>query len=145
MKSSRQPFGTTGHMTAIVAYLATLIFFLAVDFVWLSYVATTYYRSQIGHLLADNFNIPAAVLFYAVYVIGVVYFAVLPALASGGVMKALMLGALFGFFCYATYDMTNLATLKGWPLQLSLVDMAWGTVLTATSAAFGAFIAGRFT
>lgn len=130
-------------MTFAVAYIATLVFFLAADFIWLGYVAFGWYRSQIGHLLADTVNFPAAVLFYAIYCIGIVYFAVMPALTAGGVFKAAMLGAMFGFFCYATYDMTNLATLKGWPLAMSLVDMAWGTVLTGASAAAGAYVAGR--
>ena len=131
-------------MTAIVAYIATLIVFVVVDIFWLGYVANTYYRSQIGHLLAENFNLPAVFAFYLVYTVGIVYFCVLPALATGGTAKALMLGAMFGFFCYATYDLTNLATLKNWSLPMSLVDMAWGAVLTGISAAVGAFFAGRF-
>jgi uncharacterized membrane protein len=131
-------------MTVIVAYIATLIVFVVVDIVWLGYVANSYYRSQIGHLMADTFNMPAVVAFYLIYAAGVVYFAVMPALAAGGTMKALMLGVMFGFFCYATYDLTNLATLKNWSLPMSLLDMAWGAILTGLSAAAGAYIASRF-
>jgi len=131
-------------MTVIVAYIATLIVFVVVDIVWLGYVANSYYRSQIGHLMADTFNMPAVFAFYLIYAAGVVYFAVMPALAAGGPMKALMLGLLFGFFCYATYDLTNLATLKNWSLPMSLLDMAWGAILTGLSAAAGAYIASRF-
>ncbi len=131
-------------MTVIVAYIATLIVFVVVDIVWLGYVANSYYRSQIGHLMADTFNMPAVIAFYLIYAAGVVYFAVMPALAAGGTMKALMLGLMFGFFCYATYDLTNLATLKNWSLPMSLLDMAWGAVLTGLSAAAGAYIASRF-
>ncbi|MBX9926433.1 MAG: DUF2177 family protein [Hyphomicrobiaceae bacterium] len=130
-------------MTAIVAYIATLIVFVVVDIIWLGYVANSYYRSQIGHLLAENFNLSAVFAFYLVYAVGIVYFCVMPALASGGAVKALMLGAMFGFFCYATYDLTNLATLKNWSLPMSLIDMAWGALLTGISAAVGAFFAGR--
>ncbi|MDZ4842041.1 MAG: DUF2177 family protein [Hyphomicrobium aestuarii] len=131
-------------MTVIVAYSATLIVFVVVDIIWLGYVANSYYRSQIGHLMADTFNVPAVIAFYLIYAAGVVYFAVMPALAAGGTMKALMLGLMFGFFCYATYDLTNLATLKNWSLPMSLLDMAWGAILTGLSAAAGAYIASRF-
>ena len=131
-------------MAMILTYLATLIAFAGIDFIWLGYIAQGFYKSQIGHLYADNVNLPAAVAFYLVYVLGLVLFAVQPAAASGGVMKALTLGATFGFFCYATYDLTNLATLKNWTLQLSLTDMAWGALLSGISAAIGAFAAGKF-
>jgi uncharacterized membrane protein len=132
-------------MTAtIVAYIATLIVFVVVDILWLGYIAREYYFSQIGHLLAPQFNLLAVFVFYLVYVVGIVIFAVLPALAAGGVMKALMMGALFGFFCYATYDLTNLATLKNWSLPMSLIDMAWGSFLTGVAAAVGTAAAQRF-
>lgn len=131
-------------MTSVVAYIATLVVFTVVDIVWLGYVANSYYRSQIGHLLAPSFNMTAVFAFYLIYVAGIVIFAVLPALASGGPTRALMLGAMFGLFCYATYDLTNLATLKDWSLPMSLVDMAWGAILTGLSAAAGAYVAERF-
>lgn len=131
-------------MIALVAYVATLVVFAAVDLVWLGYVAHSYYRAQIGHLLAPEFNIIAVVVFYLVYVAGIVIFAILPALASGGPGRALLLGGLLGFFCYATYDLTNLATLKGWSLPMSLVDIAWGALLTGISASIGTYVAGRF-
>ena len=130
-------------MPSIAVYLATLLVFTAVDFVWLGFVAHGYYRSQIGHLIADQVNLPAAAAFYLVYALGLLIFAVQPAVAAGGVPKALMLGAMFGLFCYATYDLTNLATLKNWSLPLSLIDMAWGAVLSGVAAAAGAWVAGR--
>ena len=130
-------------MPSIAVYLATLLVFTAVDFVWLGFVAHGYYRSQIGHLLAGDVNLPAAAAFYLIYALGLVIFAVQPAVAGGGVSKALMLGAMFGFFCYATYDLTNLATLKNWTLPVSLVDMAWGAVLSGIAAAVGAWVAGK--
>lgn len=131
-------------MALIVTYAATLLVFAGVDFLWLGYVAQGYYRSKIGHLFADQVNLPAAVAFYLVYVLGLMVFAVMPSVAAGGVMKGFLQGALFGLFCYATYDLTNLATLKNWSLPLSLVDMAWGALLSGVAAAAGTWVAGRF-
>ncbi len=124
----------------IVAYLATAVVFLAIDYVWLTRVALQFYRENLGDLLLANPRIGAAAAFYAVYVIGIVIFAVAPALRSGSALTALAFGALFGFFAYATYDMTNYATLKNWPLTVSVVDIIWGTALTGVSAWLGALI-----
>lgn len=131
-------------MTAVIAYIATFVVFVVVDIVWLGYIAFGYYRSQIGHLLAPEFNMPAAYAFYLIYVLGIVIFAVMPAVSAGSIVKALVTGLMFGFFCYATYDLTNLATLKGWSLPLSLIDMAWGSFVTGIAAAAGAAVALRF-
>lgn len=120
-----------------VAYAATAIVFCGLDFIWLGFVAKGYYQSQIGTLLLEKPNLPVAALFYALYIVGVLIFAVLPALDAGSWRKALLYGALFGFFAYATYDLTNLATLKGWSLRIALLDLAWGTVVTGVSAAAG--------
>ena len=126
--------------TLIVAYIATTIVFFAIDFVWLGYVAKDFYQNQIGDLLLDDFNAVVAVVFYLFYVIGIIIFAVNPALKSGSLGTALLYGALFGAFCYGTYDFTNLATLKGYTTTVALADLAWGTVLTATSAVAGTWI-----
>lgn len=131
-------------MRYVIAYVATAFVFLAIDFVWLGYVARDFYRGQLGPLMAEPINYGAAAGFYLIYVVGVVIFAIAPAMRSGAWTDAALYGALFGFFCYATYDMTNLATLKGWPLHMSLVDMAWGTVLTGISATSGYLVASRF-
>ncbi|MBI1384637.1 MAG: DUF2177 family protein [Rhizobiales bacterium] len=124
-------------MQSVTAYLATAAVFLAIDLIWLSAVATEFYRRQIGHLLAGEFNLPAAGIFYLFYVAGIVFFAVAPALAAGDWTTAAINGALFGFFCYATYDFTNLATLRDWPVAMVVVDVAWGTTLTGLSATLG--------
>jgi uncharacterized membrane protein len=129
-------------MSMLAVYLATFVVFVGVDFVWLGYVAQGYYRSQIGHLMADQFNLTAAGLFYLIYVLGIVLFAVQPAM--GNVGKAFVQGALFGFFCYATYDLTNMATLKNWTWPIAILDMAWGSFLTGVAAAAGAFVASKF-
>jgi len=130
-------------MTIAIAYVTTLVTFVVVDIVWLAVVAKSFYRNQLGGLLADQFDMRAALIFYVVYSAGIVIFAVTPALRSGVWTDAVLYGAMFGFFCYATYDLTNLATLKGWPLKLSLVDMAWGATLTAITALAGFAVASR--
>ena len=129
----------------LIAYIATTIVFFAIDFVWLGTVAKSFYRNQIGDLLLENFNTAVAVVFYLFYTAGIVFFAVNPALKAGSLGMAALYGALFGFFCYATYDFTNLATLKGYTTTVALVDLTWGTVLTGTSALAGAWIARLFT
>ena len=126
----------------IVAYLATLVAFCAGDFVWLGTVATGFYQSQVGPLMLAAPNWPAAGAFYALYAAGTVLFAVMPALRAGAWTSALLQGALFGFFAYATYDLTNLATLKGWSLGVTVVDIAWGVVVTGLAATVG-FLSAR--
>jgi len=121
----------------LIAYVTTAIVFLAIDYVWLTQVATRFYYDRIGHLLMDKPNLAAAGVFYILYVVGIVIFAVAPALRSESVVTALMYGALFGFFTYATYDVTNYATLKNWPVIVAVVDVAWGTFLGAISATLG--------
>ncbi|MEL6226319.1 MAG: DUF2177 family protein [Pseudomonadota bacterium] len=127
-------------MPYITAYLSTAIVFLAIDAVWLGIVATRFYRDALEHLISPNVNFAAAAGFYLVYCIGIVIFAVIPALKLGDWSHAALYGALFGFFCYATYDMTNLATLRDWPVIIVIVDVAWGTFLTGTAAVAGYFI-----
>ena len=129
----------------IFAYIATVIVFFAIDFVWLGTVAKDFYQGQIGPLLLDEFNVKVAVVFYLVYIGGMIFFAVNPALQAGSLGKAALYGALFGFFCYATYDFTNLATLKGYTTTVALVDLTWGTFLTGTSAFLGTWITMKLT
>lgn len=105
-----------------------------IDALWLSVIANKFYKSQIGPLLLEKPNITAAVLFYVIYVIGIVAYVVTPALEKGSWQHAVGYGALFGFVAYATYDLTNLATLKGWSTKLVIVDLLWGAVLTAAVA-----------
>lgn len=130
-------------MNYILLYLATVPVFFAVDMLWLGVIAKSFYRAQMQGLIADQFVWWAAILFYALFILGIIYFAVLPALAQHSWMKALMLGALFGFFTYMTYDLTNLATLKNWPVLLTFVDTLWGTVLSATVATLSYLIGTR--
>ncbi len=124
-------------MKIFVAYLATAAVMIVIDLIWLSVIAKPLYQQGIGHLMADRPNIPFAILFYLIFPAGLMFFAVIPHEATAGWSKTLISGALFGFFAYATYDLTNLATLKAWPVGLSVIDMAWGTGVSAVSAAAG--------
>jgi uncharacterized membrane protein len=128
-----------------VAYIATAVVFCGLDFLWLGFVAKGYYQSQVGTLLLDRPNLPVAAAFYALYVAGVLIFAVVPGLETGSPVRALAAGALFGFFAYATYDLTNLATLKGWSVGITLLDLAWGAIVSGISATAGVFAARAFT
>lgn len=117
-----------------VAYAATAVVFFGLDFVWLSAISTSFYRTRIGALLLEQPNLGVAGLFYLVYVVGIVHFAVMPAVNGASWATALVNGALLGLVAYGTYDMTNLATLKNWSVSVSIVDMIWGIALTATAA-----------
>jgi uncharacterized membrane protein len=131
-------------MTYVVAYIATAIVFLGLDALWLSKVALGMYRQELGSLLLDKPNLPIAGAFYLLYVGGIVVLAIVPALAEGGWIKALLLGAVLGLVAYGTYDITNLSTLKGWSVKLAVIDIAWGTALTAVSATIGWWVVRLF-
>jgi len=121
----------------LAAYAGTMIVMVGLDMLWLGVIAKPIYQSGIGHLMSNQPDVPVAVLFYALYGLGLVVFAVLPAGPAPGWAKTLGMAALFGFFAYATYDLTNLATLKQWPIGLSVMDMAWGTCISAAAAGGG--------
>jgi uncharacterized membrane protein len=121
----------------VAAYVGSAIAMLALDLIWLTVMVPRLYRPALGDMLLDQPNLLVAALFYLLYVVGVVVFAVLPAVASGSWLYALGAGALLGLVAYGTYDFTNLSTLRGWSFALSLVDVAWGTTLTAIAALGG--------
>lgn len=123
-----------------VTYLAILLPFGMLDAVWLSLMGPRLYRPTLGDILLTNLNLPAAIAFYLIYPIGILVFATLPALKAGSVGPALMYGALFGLLAYATYDLTNQATLRNWTLQLTLADMAWGAVASGLAGAASFYI-----
>ena len=120
-----------------IAYGASAAVFLVLDFIWLTLASRFLYRPQLGNLLADNPNLVIAAAFYLVYAAGVVVFAVLPAHADRSWLLALGLGSLLGLVAYGTYDITNLATLRNWPLVVSVVDLAWGIFVTSAAALSG--------
>ncbi|MEN3929971.1 DUF2177 family protein [Microvirga sp. W0021] len=115
-------------------YLSTFIIFLAIDMIWLGFVARDYYQTQLGSLLLDKPRLLWAAAFYLLYAVGIVIFCITPSLKDNSWQHALIMGALFGFIAYATYDLTNLATLKSWSVNLSLVDMIWGAFLTGITS-----------
>ena len=121
--------------------LGTGIAILALDGVWLSFMSTRFYRPRLGDLLAANFKIAPVLAFYAIYLFGVTRFAVLPAVQEGGWEKAALDGALLGLMAYATYDLTNLATLREWSWAVTIVDLLWGMLLTSVAAVVGYFSA----
>lgn len=125
-------------------YMVAVVSFFAIDMAWLGFIAKKLYREELGFIMKTNFNWMAAFIFYFIYIFGLVYFAINPALAKGEFTHALLVGALFGFMTYATYDLTNLATLEGWPLKITLIDMAWGTFLGASVSSLTYYIVGLF-
>ena len=123
-------------------YFLTLFVFLGIDAFWLVLVAPKFYQSQIGHLMAESVNLPAAGMFYLLFVGVLMYFVVEPAVRLEEKRNFILRGALFGLVTYATYDLTNLATLQGWPLLVTVVDLLWGTILTAATSTISVW-AGR--
>lgn len=112
-------------------YFITLLAFLVIDAFWLGLVAPSFYQAQIGYIMAENPNFLAAGLFYLLFIFGMVVFIVEPGVREQALMQAVSRGALFGLVTYATYDLTNLATLEGWPVLVTVVDLAWGIFLSA--------------
>ena len=125
-------------------YFITLIAFLAIDSLWLGLVAPSFYQSQIGFIMAESPDLIAAGLFYLLFIFGMVMFIVEPGVREGTLMKAVARGALFGLVTYATYDLTNLATLEGWPILVTIVDLAWGTFLSAAVTLVSVWVGKRF-
>jgi uncharacterized membrane protein len=124
-------------------YISTLAVFFAIDMVWLGLLARTFYRKHLGFLMAPNPNWLAAIIFYLLFIVGILVFVVLPGLESGSLRDTLLRAALFGLITYATYDLTNLATLKDWPVTVTVVDMIWGTVLSVM-VSYASFVIGRW-
>ena len=114
----------------VAQYAVAIVAFTVLDVIWLGTVAKDLYAAHIGHLLAPKANLPAAVAFYAIFLAGLVFFVIHPAIAEGSWTKALLVGAAFGFVTYATWDLTNLAVLKDFPFSIVPIDMAWGTIAT---------------
>ena len=115
-------------------YFLTVPIFFIIDLIWLGVVAKGFYRKNLNYILSPNVNWPAAIIFYLMYIAGILIFAVLPGLAKDSLRHAVVWGALFGFFTYATYDLTNLALLKDWPLNVVIVDILWGVILCSVVA-----------
>lgn len=124
----------------ILSYGLTFAVFFVIDMAWLGFIAKDLYRKHLSAFLSDQVNWPAAIVFYLLFMVGVFIFAIMPAVEKDSVRSAMLLGGLFGFFTYATYDLTNLATLKNWPLTIVFIDVVWGFVLTGLVATAGFYI-----
>ena len=124
----------------IISYILTFAVFFIIDMAWLGFVAKDIYKKYLGNLLSDNVNWAAAIIFYLLFVVGIFIFAIMPSVDKNSLQSAIILGALFGFFTYATYDLTNLATLKDWPLTIVFIDIVWGAVLTGIVSTAGFYI-----
>lgn len=125
------------------AYLTIIVVMFVLDIIWLSVIAQPVYQQGIGHLMAAKPNLLFAGLFYIVYVSGLMWFALMPNRHHKGLKNTFVAAATFGFFVYASYDLTNLALLKDWPLSLSLIDITWGTLLSGVSASVGKWVFNR--
>ncbi len=131
-------------MKYVVAYISTTVIFLAIDALWLGIVAKNFYAQQLGDLMAKSIKFHIAAIFYLVYTVGIVVFAIGPALEAEKIVLAIGYGALFGFLAYGTYDFTNMATIRDWPTIVSVVDILWGTFITSVSATLGYLITRQF-
>jgi uncharacterized membrane protein len=127
-----------------IAYAGTLVSFLLIDAIWLGVIAKSFYRNQLGDMMLPSPNFAVAAVFYLFFAVAIVVLAVRPGLESHSVWTAVGYGAVLGLAAYGTYDMTNLSTLKGWPIPLTVVDMLWGAVLTAVASACGYAAARSF-
>lgn len=130
-------------MKWVIAYVSAAVSFGVLDFLWLGWAGKNFYRPAIGELLAPSFRGGPALVFYAIYIAGMVWFAVRPGLA-GGTGAALLNGALLGGLAYATYDLTNQATMKVWPVHVTIVDIVWGAFATAVAATVATWVTTRF-
>ena len=130
-------------MIYLKQYLIGLIVFLGIDMVWLTVIAKPFYSKHLGYLMAKNPNLVAAGIFYALNIIGLLVFTINPALQKNSLLQAIILGGLYGFFTYATYDLTNYATIKDWPLIVTVVDLLWGTFLCALVSGITFFVLKR--
>ena len=124
-------------------YMIALPVFFVIDMIWLGLVAKNFYQGQIGFLMKANVNWVAAIIFYLLFIVGLVIFVISPAVENNSLKQAILYGALFGLISYATYDLTNLATLKDWPLLVTIVDLIWGTVLGSTVSLISYLIAKK--
>lgn len=121
-------------MTFLKFYLVSLIVFFTIDLFWLKVIAKDLYKDQIGFLMSSEVRLGPAILFYCLYMTGLVFFAILPAFNEGNWVSALLYGGFFGLICYGTYDLTNLATLKGWPMKIVVFDLLWGSLISGITS-----------
>jgi|SRR5690554_5658820 len=127
-------------MQFLKLYLMTLVIFFLVDIVWLGVISKKLYKEYLGHLMGPV-NWPAALIFYALFIAGLVFFVINPAIEKESLIYAIVVGGFFGLITYGTYDLTNLATLKDWPVTITVIDLIWGTFLNAATAGITYYVA----
>lgn len=127
----------------IKLYFIALPVFLAIDMIWLALIAKNFYAKQIGFLMKSDINWGAAIIFYLIFIVGLVLFVITPAIQKNSWSHAVLFGALFGLIAYATYDLTNLATIKDWPVIVTVVDLIWGMVVASLVSVISFFIASK--
>ena len=132
-------------MQFIKHYLIALVVFTLIDLVWLLVISRKLYQDKIGHLMAEKVNFTAAALFYLLFIAAIVFFVINPALEKQSILFAIGAGAFFGLVSYATYDLTNLATLRDWPVSITVIDLIWGSFITSATSAITTWISGRMT
>jgi uncharacterized membrane protein len=137
------PLNSENMTFYIKLYLATLVAFFAIDMFWLGLIARTFYKKQLGYLMAPSVNWTAAIIFYLIFIVGILVFVVIPGIEKNSLKSVIIRAVLFGLITYATYDLTNLATVKDWPLTVTIVDLIWGMVLT-TLVSMSGFFAGKW-
>ena len=131
-------------MENLKVYLITIVVFFLVDILWLGFISKSLYNKYLGHMLAPNVNWTAALIFYFLFIGGLVFFVINPAIAKDSLKYAVIAGAFFGLITYSTYDLTNLSTLKDWPLNITIIDIVWGTILNSATAGITFSIFSRF-
>lgn len=131
-------------MQNLKVYLITVVVFFLVDIVWLGFISKNLYKKYLGDLMAPNVNWTAAIVFYLLFIAGLVFFVINPAIEKESLRYALIVGGFFGLITYSTYDLTNLSTLKDWPINITIIDIIWGTILNSATAAITFLVANRF-
>ena len=130
-------------MSYIKNFLITFVVFMTIDLIWLGIVAKKLYNKYLGYIMSKNINWIAAIVFYIVFVIGILMFVIYPALAKDSIQYLILYGMAYGFITYATYDLTNLATLKDWPIEITIIDLIWGTTLSTLTSYFSYLIINK--
>jgi uncharacterized membrane protein len=132
------------NVNNIKLYLTTFVVFFLVDIVWLGFISKNLYKNYLGHLMAPQVNWYAAIIFYLIFIAGLIFFVINPALEKQSLMHAILAGGFFGLIAYATYDLTNLATIKDWPINITIIDLIWGTFLNAATSGITYYISNKF-
>lgn len=131
-------------MQNLKVYLITIVVFFLVDIVWLGFISKNLYKKYLGNFMAPNVNWTAALIFYFLFIAGLVFFVINPAIEKESLRYAILVGGLFGLITYSTYDLTNLATFKNWPLNITVIDIIWGTILNSATSGITFLVASRF-